>query len=107
MYVFLQNQFYGRSAANHTGPRVGPERAAEAVEAIRSHRISSRAAAKTFDIFVGALQKRVSGSASRVDGVSPCTVLRRFLVENGRSGNVTQRASLYLKWDRWTSNFGK
>ena len=52
---------------------MGPERAAEAVEVVRSDRMTSRAAAKTSDIFVGSLQKRVSGSASKADGVGPST----------------------------------
>ena len=39
---------------------MGPERAAEAVEAVRSDRMTSRAAAKTSGIFVGSLQKRAS-----------------------------------------------
>ena len=72
---------------------MGPERAAEAVEAIRSDRMPSRAAAKTSDIFVGSLQKRVSGSVSKADGVGPGTVLRRFLMKNEILGSVTQRAS--------------
>ena len=72
---------------------MGPERAAEAVEAVHSDRISSHAAAKTSDIFVSSQQKRVSGSASKADGVDPGTALRRFLMTNERSGSVTQRAS--------------
>ena len=87
--IFLQNQFFGRSAAKHTGPRVGPGRAAEAVEAVRSDRMISHAAAKTSDIFVGSLQKHFSGSANKADGVGPGTVLRRFLMTNERSGSVT------------------
>ena len=71
----LQSQlFFGRSKVDQLlsiqEPRVGPERAAQAVEAIRSDRMTSRAAAKTFDIFVGSLQKGVvSGGASKADGV--------------------------------------
>ena len=81
---------FGRSAAKHTGPRVGPERAAEAVEAVRSDRITSPAAAKTSDIFVGSLQKRISGSASKAaNGVSLGTVLRRYMMRNERLGSVT------------------
>ena len=56
-------------------------------------RMTSRAAAKTSDIFVGVLQKRISGSASKADGVGPGTVVRRFLMNNERLGSVTQRAS--------------
>ena len=55
---------------------MGPERAAEAVQAVRSDRMTSHAAAKTSNIFVGSLQKLVSGSASKVDGVGPGTILR-------------------------------
>ena len=72
---------------------MGPERAAGAVGAVRSDRMTSRAAAKTSDIFVGSLQKRVRGGASKADGVGPGTILRRFLMTNERSGSVTQRAS--------------
>ena len=54
---------------------MGPERAAEAVEAVHSDRMTSRAAAKMSDIFVGSLQKRDSGSASVADRVGPCTVM--------------------------------
>ena len=53
---------------------MGPERAAEAVEVVCSDRTTSRAAAKTSDIFVGSLQKRVSGGASIADRVGPGTV---------------------------------
>ena len=70
-----------------------PEGASEAVESVRSDRITSRAAAKTSNIFVGSLQKLVSGSASKADGVGPGTVLRRFLIKDERLGSVTQRAS--------------
>ena len=63
---------------------MGPERAAEASEAIRSDCMTSRAAAKTSDIFVGSLQKRVSGSASKANGVGQGSVLRRFLMKNER-----------------------
>ena len=72
---------------------MGPERAAEALEAVRSDRMTSHAAAKTSDIFVGSPQKHVNGSASKADGVGPGTVLRRFLMTNERSGSVIQRAS--------------
>ena len=72
---------------------MGPERAAEAVEAVRSDRMTSRTTVKTSGIFVGSLQERVSGSASKADGVGPGTVLRRFLMKNERSGSVTQHAS--------------
>ena len=54
---------------------MGRERAAEAVEAVRSDRMTSRAAAKMSDTFVTSLQKRVSGSASKADGVGSGTVL--------------------------------
>ena len=57
---------------------MSPERAAEAVEAECSDCTTFRGAAKTSDIFVGSLQKRVSGSASTSGGVGPGTVLRRF-----------------------------
>ena len=83
---------FGRSAAKHTGPRVGQERAAEAVEAVRSTCMTCRAAAKTSGIFVGSPQKRVSGSASKADGVCPGTVLRRFVIKNERLGSITQPA---------------
>ena len=73
---------------------MGPKRAAEAVEAARNDRMTSRAAKKTFSIFIGLLQKRVSGSASKADGVGPGTVLRRFMMNNERLGRFTQRASL-------------
>ena len=72
---------------------MGPERAVEAVEAVRSDRMTSRAAPKTSDIFVGSQQKRVSGSASKAGGVGPGTVLCRFLMKNKRLRSVTQRAS--------------
>ena len=71
---------------------MGPERVAEALEAVRSHRMTSHAAAKTSDIFVGSPQN-VNGSASKADGVGPGTVLRRFLTINERSGSVIQRSS--------------
>ena len=54
---------------------MGPERAAQAVEAVRSDRMTSRAAATTSAIFLGSLQKLVSGSASMADRVGPGTVL--------------------------------
>ena len=60
---------------------MGPECAADAVEAVRSDRMTSRAAAKTSDIFVGSLHKRISSSASKSDRVGPVTVLRRFLMK--------------------------
>ena len=44
MCVFLQNQLFDRSAAKHTGARVGLERAAEALEVVRSDRMTPRAA---------------------------------------------------------------
>ena len=72
---------------------MGPERVAEALEAVRSHRMTSHAAAKTSDIFVGSPQKHVNGSASKADGVGPGTVLRRFLTKNERLRRVAQRAS--------------
>ena len=73
---------------------MGPGHAAEAVEAVRSDRMISRAAAKTSKIFVGSLQMHVvSSSASEADGVGPGTVLRRFLMTNERLWSVTQRAS--------------
>ena len=73
--VFLQNQVFGRSAAKHAGARVDPERAAEAVEAVHSGRMTFRAAANAFDFSVGSLQNCVSGSASIADRVGPGTVL--------------------------------
>ena len=54
----------GSSVAKHTESSVGPENVAEAVGAARSDRMTSRAAAKAPDIFVGSLQKHVSGSGS-------------------------------------------
>ena len=72
---------------------MGPERVAEALEAVRSDRMTSHAAAKTSDIFVGSPQKHFNGSASKADGVGPGTVLRRFLMINERSGSVIQRSS--------------
>ena len=72
---------------------MGPERAAEALEAVRSDRMTSHAAVKTSDIFVGWLHKHVNGSVSEADGVGPGTVLRRFLMTNERSGSVIQRTS--------------
>ena len=55
---------------------MGPERAAEALEVVRRDSMTSRAAAKTSDIFIGSLQRRASGSASKADRVEPrhCTV---------------------------------
>ena len=91
--LFFQHQFFGLSAATHTGPRVGQGSAAEAVEAVPSDSMTSRAAAKTSDKFVGSLQKRVSGSASKADAVGSGTVLRRLPMKNERLGSVTQRAS--------------
>ena len=67
---------------------MSPERAAEAVEVVRGDRMTSRAAAKTSDIFVGSLQKRVSGSARKADAVGQGTVLRRFMMKNERLGNT-------------------
>ena len=72
---------------------MSPERAAEALEAVRSDRMTSHAAAKMSDIFVDSPQKHVNGSASKADGVGPGTVLRRFLMTNERSGSAIQRAS--------------
>ena len=54
---------------------MGPEYAAEAVEAVHSNRMTSRVAAKTPDIFFGWLQERVRGSASVADRVDPGTVV--------------------------------
>ena len=55
---------------------MGPESAAETLEAIRSDRMISRAAAKKSDVFVGSLQKRAGGSASIVaDRVGPGTTV--------------------------------
>ena len=51
------------------------ERSAEAVEAVRRDRMTLRITAKTLDIFLGSLQKRVSGNASRVGRIGPGTVL--------------------------------
>ena len=67
---------------------MSPERAAEALEAVRSDRMTSYAPAKTSNIFVGSLQKRVSGSASKADGLGPGTALRRFLMTNERLGSA-------------------
>ena len=53
---------------------MGSERT-EAVEAVRSDRMTSHAAAKTPDIFVGSLQERVSGGASIVGRVGPGTTV--------------------------------
>ena len=72
---------------------MGPERVAEALEAVRSNHMTSHAAAKTSDIFVGSPQKHANGSASKADGVGPGTVLRLFLMTIERSGSVTQCAS--------------
>ena len=63
-------------AAELSGPRAAPKRASEAVETVRGDRMTSRTAAKTPDIFVGSLQKRVSDGASKADGVGPGTVVR-------------------------------
>ena len=52
---------------------MGPERALETVEAVCSDFITSRAAAKTSDTFVGSLQKRVSGSTSIADRIGAGT----------------------------------
>ena len=54
-----KNLFFDRSAAKHS----------EAVEAVRSDGMTSRAAAKTSSIFVCLQQKRVTGNASKADGV--------------------------------------
>ena len=51
------------------------ERSAEAVEAVRRDGITLRTTAKTLEIFLGSLQKRVSGNASIVGKVGPGTVL--------------------------------
>ena len=72
---------------------MGPERAAEAMEAVRSDRMTSSAAPKTSETFVGSLQERVSGSPSKADGFGTGTVLRRFMMKNEILGSVTQRAS--------------
>ena len=72
---------------------MGPERAVEVVEAVRSDRMTSRDAAKTSNIFVGLQQERIGGSANKADGVSPGPVLRRFLMQNQSLGSVTQSAS--------------
>ena len=68
---------------------MGPEPAVEAVEAVRSDCMTSRAAAKTSE-FVDSLQKLVSGSAGKADRIGPGTALRRFIMENERLGRVTQ-----------------
>ena len=52
-----------------------PERAAEAVEAVRSGRMTFRSAARIFDISVGSLQKRLNGSVGIAARVGPDTVL--------------------------------
>ena len=49
---------------------VDPERSAKTVEAVRSGCMTSRAAAKTSDIFVGSLQERISGNASKLTGLA-------------------------------------
>ena len=63
---------------------VGPERAAEAVEGVRSDRMTSRATtAKTSGIFVGSPQKRIRGSASIADSDGPGTTVHcRVLIKN-------------------------
>ena len=74
---------------------MGPERAAMAVEAVRSGRMTFRAAAKTSDISVGPLQKRVSGCVCTAGRVGP-DMYCRFLVKTsdcGASLNV-RRSSL-------------
>ena len=91
--------FFCRSAAKHAGPRVGPERATEAAEAVRSDRTTSRAAAKTSDMFVDSLQKRVIGSASKANRVGLGNVLRRIMMKDERLWNVAQRASEYRNCD--------
>ena len=50
---------------------MGPERAAEAVDAVRSDLMTSHAAVKTSNIFVGSQQKRICGGASTADRVGP------------------------------------
>ncbi|CAM9443287.1 unnamed protein product, partial [Sphacelaria rigidula] len=55
--------------------RVNQERAAEAVELVRSGHMSFRAAANTFDISVGSLQKRYSGGVGIAGRVGPGTVM--------------------------------
>ena len=52
-----------------------PECAAEAVEEAHSGRMTFRAAAKTFDISAGSLQKCVSRSPSEANRVGPGNVL--------------------------------
>ena len=58
---------------------MGPERVAEALEAVRSDRMTSHAAAKTSDIFVGSPQKHVNGSASKASRRSLCSPLVAWL----------------------------
>ncbi|CAN0026703.1 unnamed protein product, partial [Sphacelaria rigidula] len=58
--------------------KVGPERATEAVEVVRSGRMTFHATAKTFESFVGSLQKRVSGGVGIGGRVGPGTVLSRW-----------------------------
>ena len=58
-----------------TEARVDAEHSAEAVEAVRRDGITLRITAKKLDIFLGSLQKRVSGNASIVGRVGPATVL--------------------------------
>ncbi|CAM9629846.1 unnamed protein product, partial [Sphacelaria rigidula] len=58
--------------------KVDPERATEAVEAVRSDRMTFHATAKTLESFVGSLQKRVRGSVGIAGRVGPGTVLSRW-----------------------------
>ncbi|CAM9745174.1 unnamed protein product, partial [Sphacelaria rigidula] len=55
--------------------RADLERAAKAIEAVRSGRMTSRAAAKTSDIVVASLSKSVSGSVGKAGEVGSRTVL--------------------------------
>ncbi|CAM9278444.1 unnamed protein product [Sphacelaria rigidula] len=83
--------------------RVDPECAAEAVEAVRSGRMTLRAAAKTFDTYVGSLQKRVRCSVSIAGRVGPGTVLSPA-EENSISDMLKFAAACQLGLNRVNSN---
>ena len=76
MCVSLQNQLFGRSAAKHTGARVGPERGAEAVQAVRSDRMTSRTAVKMSPVYSLVRCGSVSAVArAQLTGLAPGTLL--------------------------------
>lgn len=81
MHVSLQNQLFCRPAAEHEEIKGGSKRAAEIAGAIRKGRITFRAAAKTFDISVDSLQKRVSGSVSIASDMFRFRIRYPFLVK--------------------------